>query len=141
MTILHYGIGATTLGEFFAAASDRGLVMVAFVGAGGLASRLDALRQRYPGASLVEDRESVRELLAGVADLIEHPERETNLPVDVQGSDFELRVWQALRDVAAGTTVTYGDIARASVRRRKPARWAKRAQPTHWPWWFPATAW
>jgi len=39
----------------------------------------------------------------------------------MRGSDFELRVWNALREIAAGTTVTYGDIA-AQIGAPKQAR-------------------
>lgn len=111
MTIIRHSSGASALGELFAAASDRGLVMVAFADASGRPTCIETLRRRHPDASLVEDRDALSELLAGIVDLIQHPERDNDLPVDMQGSDFELRVWKALRAVPAGITVTYGDVA------------------------------
>jgi AraC family transcriptional regulator, regulatory protein of adaptative response / methylated-DNA-[protein]-cysteine methyltransferase len=88
---------------------------------GGAHSRpIQDLRGRYPEATVVEDEDQMGGLLARVADLIEHPEQE-RLPIDMRGSDFELRVWTALRDVPAGTTVTYGDIA-ARIGAPKEAR-------------------
>ena len=46
-----------------------------------------------------------------LADLIEHPESDGDFALDLQGSTFELKVWNALRDIPAGTTTTYGEIA------------------------------
>ena len=42
---------------------------------------------------------------------IDHPENDAALTLDLQGSEFECRVWNALREIPAGTTTTYGEIA------------------------------
>ena len=106
---IRYASGQSSLGGFLAAASTRGLVMVAFAdrveGAG------DELRARFPDAEIVEDSAALREAVDGVAGLIEHPGTAPALPVDPRGSPFELRVWDALRQIPAGETVSYGEIA------------------------------
>ena len=106
---IRYGAGESSLGEFLAAASDRGLVMVAFADSGE--SAMNALRARVPDAELVEDGKGLRETIDGVARLIEHPEAEPTLPLDPRGSPFELRVWDALRRIPPGETISYGEIA------------------------------
>jgi AraC family transcriptional regulator of adaptative response/methylated-DNA-[protein]-cysteine methyltransferase len=70
-----------------------------------------ALLMRFPDAVLVEDASAMRETLSRVAELIDHPEKESDLALDLQGSDFERRVWNALREIPVGATANYGDIA------------------------------
>jgi len=103
---IRYAAGQSSLGPFVAALSERGLALVEFgeLGEGDLAAR-------FPGAELVEDPMSLQETLAKVAGLIEHPEDDFDFALDLRGSPFELKVWQALRDVPAGTITTYGEIA------------------------------
>ena len=106
---IRYGAGESSLGEFLAAASDRGLVMVAFADPGETA--LHALRARLPDTEIVEDGAGLGETIDAIARLIEHPETETTLPLDPRGSPFELRVWDELRRIPPGETVSYGEIA------------------------------
>ncbi len=54
----------------------------------------------------------VQDFVAKVVGLVEHPEKGLDLPLDVRGTAFQQRVWQALRRIPAGTTASYGDIAR-----------------------------
>ena len=105
---IRYASGTSSLGGFVAAASARGLVMMAFDSSKAAG---DALRRRFPDAEIVEDAEALRGTLDGLARLIEHPEDATALPLDLRGSDFEQQVWQALREIPAGETVSYGGIA------------------------------
>lgn len=104
-TIL-YAAGLSSLGPFVAALSERGLVMVEF----GEPNEAE-LRARFPEAEIVEDPASLHETVERLAAQIEHPENEADFALDLQGSDFELKVWNALRDVPPGTTATYGEIA------------------------------
>ena len=107
---IRYGWGQSSLGEFVAAISEHGLVMVEFGNPGGTAA-IDALRARLPYADVVEDPVFMRETLERLGELIEHPEVKSDLPIDLLGSEFERRVWDALRDIPAAQTVSYGDIA------------------------------
>ena len=103
---IRYAAGQSSLGPFVAALSERGLAMVTF-------GEMDeaGLRARSPDVELVEDPASLQETLGKLARLIEHPENSADFALDLRGSDFELKVWNALRDIPAGTTVTYGEIA------------------------------
>jgi AraC family transcriptional regulator of adaptative response/methylated-DNA-[protein]-cysteine methyltransferase len=106
---IRYGWGHSSLGDFAAAASDRGVVMVEFGERGG--ALVGALCERFPHADIVEDQAAMTEYLLRLAELIEHPEAKIELAVEMRGSDFERRVWSALRAIPAGTTVSYGDVA------------------------------
>ncbi len=110
---IRYAAGQSSLGPFVAALSDRGLAMVAF----GAANEAD-LKARFTNADLVEDPAMLQETLGKLAGLIDHPETSAEFALDLQGSPFELKVWQALREIPAGTTATYGEIAARGPRRR-----------------------
>jgi AraC family transcriptional regulator, regulatory protein of adaptative response / methylated-DNA-[protein]-cysteine methyltransferase len=103
---IRYAAGQSSLGPFVAALSERGLAMVEF-------GEMDeaGLRARFPDADVVQDTASLQETLGRLADLIEHPEADGDFALDLRGSAFELKVWNALRDIPAGTTATYGEIA------------------------------
>jgi AraC family transcriptional regulator of adaptative response/methylated-DNA-[protein]-cysteine methyltransferase len=103
---IRYAAGPSSLGPFVAALSERGLAMVEFgeVNEAGL-------RARFPDADIVEDPASLQQTLGKLSQLIEHPESDADFALDLRGSDFELKVWNALCDIPAGTTATYGEIA------------------------------
>jgi AraC family transcriptional regulator of adaptative response/methylated-DNA-[protein]-cysteine methyltransferase len=103
---IRHAAAESSLGRFVAALSDRGLAMVEF----GDMSEAD-LKVRFPDAVLIEDTAALQETLGKLIDLIEHPDRDVELALDLRGSAFELDVWQALRQVPAGSTVTYGELA------------------------------
>jgi AraC family transcriptional regulator of adaptative response/methylated-DNA-[protein]-cysteine methyltransferase len=103
---IRYAAGQSSLGPFVAALSERGLAMVEF----GEMNEA-GLRARFPDGDLVEDPVSLHKTLGQLADLIEHPESDGDFALDLQGSTFELKVWNALREIPAGTTTTYGKIA------------------------------
>jgi AraC family transcriptional regulator, regulatory protein of adaptative response / methylated-DNA-[protein]-cysteine methyltransferase len=102
---ISYAFGDSSLGSFVAARSERGLVFVSFD------ADLGDLELRFPEATLIEDPAAFGQTIASLASLIDHPENDAVLTLDPQGSEFECRVWNALREIPAGTTVTYGEIA------------------------------
>ena len=107
---IRYAWGQSSLGKFLAAMSARGLVMMEFSDPGSAA--LDALRIRFPEAEVIEDPAFMTETLKRLGELIEHPDRQSDIPLDLRGSEFECRVWNALREIPAGQTASYGDVAR-----------------------------
>jgi AraC family transcriptional regulator of adaptative response/methylated-DNA-[protein]-cysteine methyltransferase len=101
--VIRFAVGQSSLGPFVAALSERGLSLVEF-------GDVD-LKARLPDADLVEDTTALGETVEKLARLIDHPETDAEFALDLQGSPFELKVWQALREIPAGTTATYGEIA------------------------------
>ena len=106
---IHHASAQSSLGPLVVAISERGLAMLEF-GAMNEA-RLQALQAKFPDARIVEDEAAVGGTLGLAAELVDHPESGADLALDLQGSDFELRVWNALREIPTGTTVSYGEIA------------------------------
>jgi AraC family transcriptional regulator, regulatory protein of adaptative response / methylated-DNA-[protein]-cysteine methyltransferase len=106
---IRYASGQSSLGPFVAACSDRGLV--AFEFADSAAAPIEALRTRFPTAHIVEDDTAMAATIERLAAVVDHPDRDPGLVLDLRGSEYEMRVWNALREIPAGRTVTYGDIA------------------------------
>src|SRR3546814_11874482 len=70
------------------------------------------LQDRFPNANLIGGDAAFEALVAKVVGFVEAPAIGLDLPLDVRGTAFQERVWQALRQVPAGTTASYADIAR-----------------------------
>src|SRR5690606_4693738 len=75
----------------------------------------------FPRAELVGGDPPFEALVARVVGLIESPRAPVELPLDVRGTAFQLRVWEALRRIPAGSTATYAEIA-AAIGRPEAAR-------------------
>ena len=69
------------------------------------------LEDRFPRADLVGGDPEFEALVARVIAFVEAPALGHDLPLDLRGTTFQQRVWRALRNVPAGTTATYGEIA------------------------------
>ncbi len=105
---MRVAIGATSLGSVLVAASDRGICSILL--GDDREVLLRDLEDRFPEARLVADAK-LENVMATVVDLIETPAEAFDLPLDPRGTDFELRVWQALREVPAGSAASYSEIA------------------------------
>jgi AraC family transcriptional regulator, regulatory protein of adaptative response / methylated-DNA-[protein]-cysteine methyltransferase len=106
---IRYAWGTSSLGDFIAVASARGVVALEFgTREGSLTSALDC---RFPEAELVEDCSALREIVEKAASLIEHTAAGASFPVELRGSDFQRQVWRALQQIPAGQTVSYGELA------------------------------
>ena len=69
------------------------------------------LQDRFPNARLHGADSAFEQLVAQVVGFVEAPALGLNLPLDVRGTVFQQRVWQALRDIPAGATASYAEIA------------------------------
>jgi AraC family transcriptional regulator of adaptative response/methylated-DNA-[protein]-cysteine methyltransferase len=106
---IRYAWGTSTLGSFLVAVSERGVVALEFGSENG--SLVEDLKRRFQDADLVMDAASIAGVVVKVTDLIEDPGSRTALVADMRGSDFELRVWEALQRIPVGETTTYGELA------------------------------
>jgi O-6-methylguanine DNA methyltransferase len=107
---IRFSLGRSPIGMVLVASSDKGVVSIQI---GDNPSQLVIdLEQRFPRAELFDgDRES-ESRLSRVIKSIEKPARALDLPLDVRGTAFQKRVWQAVSKIPAGKTATYKDIAR-----------------------------
>ena len=72
---------------------------------------LGDLRRRFPRATVVADDTGLAEILALVLAFIEEPREALALPLDLRGTAFQVRVWEALRRIPPGETRTYAELA------------------------------
>jgi AraC family transcriptional regulator of adaptative response/methylated-DNA-[protein]-cysteine methyltransferase len=102
---VRYTIAACALGYVAVARTEKGLA-AAFIGddAGTLALHMEA---RFAGAARVEPDA----LTHRVVHALDTATDDRGIPVDPSGTDFQRLVWQALRDIPAGATVTYSELA------------------------------
>ena len=107
---LHFGVGRSSLGSILVASSKKGIVAI-LIGR-DWRKLVHELEQRFPLAHLVRGDRSHDNLVAQVIDFVEAPAGELDLPLDVRGTAFQKRVWQAVGEIPAGETTTYTEIAR-----------------------------
>jgi AraC family transcriptional regulator of adaptative response/methylated-DNA-[protein]-cysteine methyltransferase len=69
------------------------------------------LQNQFPHHAIKLNENDDAGLVAKVVDLIERPDKVLELPLDIRGTDFQMRVWDALQQVPAGTTVSYTFLA------------------------------
>ncbi|SIQ18836.1 bifunctional DNA-binding transcriptional regulator/O6-methylguanine-DNA methyltransferase Ada [Aquipseudomonas alcaligenes] len=107
--ILRYAITDCPLGLLLLATSDKGVCALLF---GDDESELEAeLQQRFAAAELQRDQRGLRDWLREVLQQVQEPQRAAKLPLDLRGSAFQQRVWQALREIPPGQTRRYGELA------------------------------
>jgi len=104
-----FGTASTSLGFIAVAATSRGICAIEF--ADDEAALADSLRARFPKAQLSEDEPALRSAVARVVGHVDQPDAGLDLPLDIRGTAFQLRVWQALRRIPPGTTATYAEVA------------------------------
>ncbi|MBU4434780.1 MAG: methylated-DNA--[protein]-cysteine S-methyltransferase [Alphaproteobacteria bacterium] len=108
---LRYATIPTSLGLALVARSTAGLRLVTL---GDDAATLTAdLERRFHPARLLADADGLKIELAAVARFIDRPDTRLDLPLDDRGTDLQREVWAMLRQIPAGQTVSYVDLARA----------------------------
>jgi len=107
-TTINWAVVETTLGPMLVAASDKGVCRLSFN------EGREELAQRFPRAALAEGGAEFEALLQRVVDAVERPGTGGDIPLDVQGTAFQQRVWQELRKIPPGETRSYSEIAAAA---------------------------
>jgi len=106
--VIRYIIGASSLGALLVATTEKGVCAILL--GDDHAALLRDLSECFPETPLVADS-ALAPTTAQVADFIEAPAHGLDLPLDPRGTPFQRRVWQALREIPAGATATYSEIA------------------------------
>ena len=107
---IRFAIGECSLGAILVAASDRGVCAV-FISDDPEALARN-LQDRFPRAHLAGGDRGFERTVARVVGFVEAPGIGLDLPLDVRGTAFQQRVWQALQKIPAGSTASYTEIAR-----------------------------
>ena len=107
---IRFAVGECSLGSVLVARSELGVCAIL------LGDNPDALartlQDRFPQATLIGADAEFEQLVAQVVGFVEAPGLGLDLPLDVQGTAFQRRVWQALQEIPVGSTVSYTDLAR-----------------------------
>ena len=103
-----WGFHPTPFGECLLGITDRGICHLAFVGPGGRHQALADLRRRWPQATLREDRAAA----ARTAERAFAGTGSARVRLHLAGTNFQVKVWEALLRIPPGAATTYGDIAR-----------------------------
>lgn len=109
-TEIRFAVGECSLGSILVAASTRGVCAI-LLGDDPDALARD-LQDRFPHAQLLGGDRDFEQLVAQVVGFVEAPGLGLDLPLDVRGTAFQQRVWQALQQIPVGATSSYAQIAR-----------------------------
>lgn len=109
-SVIRYAFRECFLGKALVAQSARGVCAVLLGDEPELLQR--DLQARFPKAELIADEAELQPQLDAVAEFVAAPQRGWQLPLDIRGTPFQQRVWQALRDIPAGETASYTQIAK-----------------------------
>ena len=108
-TVIRFAVGQCSLGAILVAQSQRGICAILL---GEEPDRLVRdLQDQFPKAELIGCDVEFEQLIAQVVGFVEAPSVGLHLPLDVQGTAFQERVWRALREIPPGTTVSYAEVA------------------------------
>jgi AraC family transcriptional regulator of adaptative response/methylated-DNA-[protein]-cysteine methyltransferase len=106
---IRYAVTPTRLGKLLVAATGRGICAVEF---GDSAKALEGgLFARFPGALRIEADDEFQNWLDKVVAVIERGESHDDLPIDIRGTAFQRKVWNALRTINRGKTASYAEVA------------------------------
>lgn len=106
---IRFAVGECSLGAILVASSEKGVCCI-LLGDDPDTLAID-LQDRFPKAELVGGDEDYENLIAKVVGFVEMPKLGLGLPLDVRGTAFQQRVWQALREIPVGSTMSYSQVA------------------------------
>jgi AraC family transcriptional regulator, regulatory protein of adaptative response / methylated-DNA-[protein]-cysteine methyltransferase len=106
---IRFAVGQCSLGSILVAATAKGVCAIMFGDDPDVLAR--ELQDRFPKARLIGGDAAFEQLVAKVVGFVEAPGVGLDLPLDIRGTAFQQRVWQALREIPAGSTASYAEIA------------------------------
>jgi AraC family transcriptional regulator, regulatory protein of adaptative response / methylated-DNA-[protein]-cysteine methyltransferase len=109
---IEFSVSECSLGWVLAATTTHGICAIEF---GDSAEVLaDALTARFPEAGIKRGGAGFENVMAEVAAFVENPSAAFGLPLDIRGTVLQRTVWQVLRAIPPGTTMTYSEVAAAA---------------------------
>ncbi|MGO9484461.1 MAG: bifunctional DNA-binding transcriptional regulator/O6-methylguanine-DNA methyltransferase Ada [Rhodomicrobium sp.] len=107
--IVRFAVGECSLGSTLVAATQKGICAIEL--GDDPQALVEELQHRFRNATLVGGDAGFEEIVAAAVGLVEEPARGLGLPLHVRGTAFQLKVWEALREIKPGETATYKDVA------------------------------
>lgn len=107
-----HAAGVCSLGYVLVGATVRGVCAILL--GDDVVALVDELEMRFPNATIQVPGREFEDLVARVAAVVDEPARaaDLNLPLDIRGTAFQRRVWEALRNIPVGETASYKEIAK-----------------------------
>jgi len=110
-TNINYTIAASPLGRLLVAVTDRGVCAVRM---GDTDARLEKdLRAEFPAAAIRRNDSALRKPVKKILNHLTNKEPKLDLPLDIRATAFQRQVWEQLRAIPYGQTVSYGEVAKA----------------------------
>jgi AraC family transcriptional regulator of adaptative response/methylated-DNA-[protein]-cysteine methyltransferase len=106
---IRFAVGECSLGSILVARSAKGVCAILL--GDDPAALVRDLEDRFPRATLEGGDTAFERMVAQVIGFVERPSLGLDLPLDVRGTAFQQRVWQALSEIPAGSTASYAEIA------------------------------
>ena len=126
--LVRYSFATSPIGLMLIAATDKGICAIQF---GDSEAELEhGLRREFPFAVRRRDDSALHSWTEGLLCLMRGQKLNTSLPLDIQATAFQRRVWEHLQTIPAGTTRSYSEVAKA-IGRPKAARAVARACATN----------
>lgn len=107
--VIRYDLVESALGWLLVGATEHGVCFVAL--GDGEDEMQGVLRAEYPAAEIRRDSAGLADWTRDLLERVEGRGAVANIPLDVQGTEFQRRVWEALREIPRGTTRTYTQVA------------------------------
>ena len=106
---INYTITDCELGRILVGRTIKGLCSVAFADEDG--SLKDNLKKEYPNAEIVKDAEVLKEFVDEILKHLAGKNKRLDLPLDIQATAFQMQVWELLRKIPFGETISYSQLA------------------------------
>jgi AraC family transcriptional regulator, regulatory protein of adaptative response / methylated-DNA-[protein]-cysteine methyltransferase len=108
--VIRFAVGQCSLGAILVAATGKGVCAIEF--GDDPEALVRGVQDRFPKAQLLGGDQDFDRLVAKVVGFVEAPAQGLDLPLDIRGTAFQQRVWKAIRDIPAGATASYRDLAK-----------------------------
>jgi AraC family transcriptional regulator of adaptative response/methylated-DNA-[protein]-cysteine methyltransferase len=108
---IRYGTGVTAAGKILIAFSGRGLCALRLLEGRSPGAEVAELRRKFDGALFEEDQTSAANLIRQINAVLEGQQDARTIPLDLRGTTFQKKVWQALLQVPRGVTWSYSRLA------------------------------
>jgi AraC family transcriptional regulator of adaptative response/methylated-DNA-[protein]-cysteine methyltransferase len=106
---IEFATGTCSLGVILVAQSKRGICTILL--GDDPAVLVQELKAKFPAANLVSGDKAFQKLISQVVSLIEAPGHRIDLPLDIRGTTFQRQVWEVLRSIPSGETLSYTEVA------------------------------
>lgn len=107
--MLQYAIAPCSLGKILVAATSKGISSILL---GDNADELlNDLKKRFPKAEISQGGSDFETTLKTCLEFIDQPQPQFSLPLDIHGTVFQQKIWQILRQIPPGQTVSYAELA------------------------------